>query len=278
MARLSPEWRRQNQFSRIGVETSFVVSSSERVFHLQGTYSDRSDAWANTARKRYYASMPLRTCAVTFTDSRGVRHTADVAAESLFAAAVLAIQILKRDGWITDAYRRRDEARSRGARADHAAHPHAVADSALAGWRDAEPQRAREEGPVASATNGWPRTIRTSAEVIGLHDSFTFAGSQPLRHNEADAHSVERLEPSAGRAIRLRERTQRAASSARGSDSGCWRSREGRHVGSRDRGSNHRYIKPSPAHEGETHRAACGTDQAVPTSVIARMRSASIFS
>src|SRR5437762_4644236 len=43
-----------------------------------------------------------RTCAVTFTDAQGVRHTAEVAADSLFEAAVLAIQILKRDGSITD--------------------------------------------------------------------------------------------------------------------------------------------------------------------------------
>ena len=48
--------------------------------------------------------MSLRTCAVTFTDSRGVKHTAEVAAESLFEAAVLGMQILKRDGWIQETF------------------------------------------------------------------------------------------------------------------------------------------------------------------------------
>ena len=44
----------------------------------------------------------VNASAVTFTDPKGVRHTAEVAADSLFEAAVLAIQILKRDGWVTD--------------------------------------------------------------------------------------------------------------------------------------------------------------------------------
>jgi hypothetical protein len=45
--------------------------------------------------------VPRRTCAVT--DARGVRHTAEVSASSLFEAAVLAVQVLRRDGWIEDA-------------------------------------------------------------------------------------------------------------------------------------------------------------------------------
>jgi hypothetical protein len=36
---------------------------------------------------------------VTFTDGRGVRHTVDVTAESLFEAAALALATLKGDGW-----------------------------------------------------------------------------------------------------------------------------------------------------------------------------------
>jgi hypothetical protein len=48
--------------------------------------------------------MSLRTCAVTFTDSRGVKHTAEVAADSLFEAAVLGMQILKKDGWIQETF------------------------------------------------------------------------------------------------------------------------------------------------------------------------------
>jgi hypothetical protein len=47
--------------------------------------------------------MPLRTCAVTLTDARGVKHTAEVTAETLYEAAILGIQILKKDGWIEGA-------------------------------------------------------------------------------------------------------------------------------------------------------------------------------
>jgi hypothetical protein len=43
--------------------------------------------------------MPLRICAVTFTDSRGIRHTVEVSAESLFEAAILGPQTLKQDSW-----------------------------------------------------------------------------------------------------------------------------------------------------------------------------------
>jgi hypothetical protein len=46
--------------------------------------------------------VPLRSCQVSFTDSRGIRHTAEVQADSLFEAAVLALGILKHDGWITE--------------------------------------------------------------------------------------------------------------------------------------------------------------------------------
>jgi hypothetical protein len=40
--------------------------------------------------------MSHRVCAVTMTDLRGIRHTAEVTADSLFEAAILAIQHLKR--------------------------------------------------------------------------------------------------------------------------------------------------------------------------------------
>lgn len=43
--------------------------------------------------------MSLRTCLVSFTDNRGVKHGVEVQAESLFEAAVLAIQILRKEGW-----------------------------------------------------------------------------------------------------------------------------------------------------------------------------------
>jgi hypothetical protein len=43
--------------------------------------------------------MAVQTCSVTFIDSRGVRHTVDVLADSLFEAAALALAALKKDGW-----------------------------------------------------------------------------------------------------------------------------------------------------------------------------------
>jgi hypothetical protein len=47
--------------------------------------------------------VPLRPCAVTLTDTRGVRHAVDAAAESLFEAAVLRVQALRKDGWMEGA-------------------------------------------------------------------------------------------------------------------------------------------------------------------------------
>ena len=44
--------------------------------------------------------MPLRTCAVSFVDVRGVRHVAEVQAESLYEAAILGIRVFKGDPWI----------------------------------------------------------------------------------------------------------------------------------------------------------------------------------
>jgi hypothetical protein len=36
---------------------------------------------------------------VTVTDGSGVRHTAEVSAESLFEAAAMGLAVLKKDGW-----------------------------------------------------------------------------------------------------------------------------------------------------------------------------------
>ena len=44
--------------------------------------------------------MALKQCAVSFTDIRGIRHTADVEAESLYEAAVQGIRRLNQDPWI----------------------------------------------------------------------------------------------------------------------------------------------------------------------------------
>ena len=44
--------------------------------------------------------MSLKACAVSFTDIRGIKHTADVEAESLYEAAVQGIRRLNQDPWI----------------------------------------------------------------------------------------------------------------------------------------------------------------------------------
>jgi hypothetical protein len=44
--------------------------------------------------------VPLRICAVSFADVRGIRHTVEVQAESLFEAAILGVRTLKGDPWI----------------------------------------------------------------------------------------------------------------------------------------------------------------------------------
>ena len=46
--------------------------------------------------------MPLRTCAVSFLDIRGIRHVAEVQAESLYEAAILAARVFKGDPWAED--------------------------------------------------------------------------------------------------------------------------------------------------------------------------------
>ena len=44
--------------------------------------------------------MPLRLCAVSFVDIRGIRHVAEVQAESLYEAAILAARLFKAEPWI----------------------------------------------------------------------------------------------------------------------------------------------------------------------------------
>jgi hypothetical protein len=44
--------------------------------------------------------MSLKACAVSFTDIRGIRHTAEVEADSLYEAAVQGIRRLNQDPWI----------------------------------------------------------------------------------------------------------------------------------------------------------------------------------
>jgi hypothetical protein len=45
-------------------------------------------------------SVAVRACSVSFVDVRGIRHTAEVQAESLYEAAVLAVNAFRGDPWI----------------------------------------------------------------------------------------------------------------------------------------------------------------------------------
>ena len=44
--------------------------------------------------------MPVKVCAVSFTDVRGIKHTAEIEAETLYEAAVQGIRRLNQDPWI----------------------------------------------------------------------------------------------------------------------------------------------------------------------------------
>jgi hypothetical protein len=72
----------------------------------------RQSSWSRLfgtpSRRRIYGeghvtmplAIPARDCLVTLTDIRGIRHTVEVRAESLFEAACLALQVLKTDDWM----------------------------------------------------------------------------------------------------------------------------------------------------------------------------------
>ena len=51
----------------------------------------------------YPDRVPPRACLVTLTDSRGIRHTVEVTAESLFEAGVLAVSAFRKAGWVEEA-------------------------------------------------------------------------------------------------------------------------------------------------------------------------------
>ncbi len=44
--------------------------------------------------------MAARTCVVSFIDVRGIRHSAEVQADSLFEAVVLGVRVFRNDPWI----------------------------------------------------------------------------------------------------------------------------------------------------------------------------------
>jgi len=47
----------------------------------------------------YSPVLPKRTCTVSVRDNRGVFHAVDVVAESVFEAAALALDVLRKDTW-----------------------------------------------------------------------------------------------------------------------------------------------------------------------------------
>ena len=54
----------------------------------------------NKLRTCYPRPVPIRTCAVSFVDMRGIRNTVEVQAENLYEAAVLAIKVFQSDPWM----------------------------------------------------------------------------------------------------------------------------------------------------------------------------------
>jgi hypothetical protein len=47
-----------------------------------------------------WLSVAARTCVVSFIDVRGIRHSAEVQADSLFEAVVLGVRVFRNDPWI----------------------------------------------------------------------------------------------------------------------------------------------------------------------------------
>ncbi len=47
-----------------------------------------------------FSAVAVRVCLVSFTDGRGIRHCAEVEAESLYEAVVLAVNRFRHDPWM----------------------------------------------------------------------------------------------------------------------------------------------------------------------------------
>lgn len=46
--------------------------------------------------------MPLRTCRVTYRDSRGIEHTIEVSARTLYEAVAQALRVFRENDWSAD--------------------------------------------------------------------------------------------------------------------------------------------------------------------------------
>jgi hypothetical protein len=51
-----------------------------------------------------YSAVSVRSCLVSFTDNRGVQHSVEVTAETLFEAAALGVALLRKDGWVDQGF------------------------------------------------------------------------------------------------------------------------------------------------------------------------------
>ena len=55
---------------------------------------------AKQKRTCYSVLVPPRSCVVSFSDSRRVKHSVEVTAESLFEAAALGLKLLREQDWV----------------------------------------------------------------------------------------------------------------------------------------------------------------------------------
>ena len=129
--------------------------------------------------------MPPRTCVVTLTDSRGIRHSVEVTAESLFEAGILAVSAFRKAGWVEEppgvASRLEIEIREPACEA----HGDAGAASALGEWSNeiaCGANQARADARTARSHHESEHTERTLNSVATLIPrASTSKESQPPR-------------------------------------------------------------------------------------------------
>jgi hypothetical protein len=58
-------------------------------------------AWRNNRDNHNLSAAGPRTCLVSFTDpARGIKHSVDVTAETLYEAAAIGLKLLRDGGWV----------------------------------------------------------------------------------------------------------------------------------------------------------------------------------
>jgi hypothetical protein len=97
---LSPPQCRLPEVTLVGSESAvYAVPTMNRCipisFRLGATSASRRSADLSSA-------VPPRSCLVTLTDSRGIKHSVEVTADSLFEAGVLAVNALRQAGWVEE--------------------------------------------------------------------------------------------------------------------------------------------------------------------------------